>query len=299
MLRKFTKAGEVIRDDGGFELLRKGSSLLTKKYYNLHTKKHYNDAGSDIFEEDWDNLVILDACRYDYFREYSDIPGRLETRISRGSMTKEFIWGNFENRRLDDTVYVSSNPWYGRIHEDINSDIHEYTLCQRDAFDGIATYPSTVTDAAIEHEEEYPNKRLIVHYFQPHGPYFNEDGTERFRFPGENKSNCNPEEFEDAYVTNLKLVLSDTKQLLQSLSGKTVVTADHGELLGERLPPFPVRQYQHPPGVYIDSLVKVPWLIVDDGDRKEIVAERNADQWSQNQPEEEELDDQLAALGYK
>jgi hypothetical protein len=42
-------------------------------------------------QEDWDNLIILDACRYGAFERNNTIPGALEYRFSRGSMTGEFF----------------------------------------------------------------------------------------------------------------------------------------------------------------------------------------------------------------
>ncbi|WP_227374919.1 hypothetical protein [Haladaptatus halobius] len=37
-----------------------------------------------------------------------------------------------------------------------------------------------------------------------------------------------------------------------------VVSADHGEFLGERLFPTPVQIYGHSDGVYMEEFVKVP-----------------------------------------
>ncbi|MDG5776143.1 hypothetical protein VB773_02085 [Haloarculaceae archaeon H-GB2-1] len=34
--------------------------------------------------EEWDNLVILDACRYDVFEEMHTFPGTLKPIISKG-----------------------------------------------------------------------------------------------------------------------------------------------------------------------------------------------------------------------
>jgi hypothetical protein len=67
-------------------------------YHSRLRTRRFNPHGIDIFEEDWDNLIILDACRYDALRavlpEY-DLDGALESRISRGSATPEFLRGCF------------------------------------------------------------------------------------------------------------------------------------------------------------------------------------------------------------
>ena len=61
------------------------------------------------------------------------------------------------------------------------------------------------------------------------------------------------------------IVLSHIKELISIFSGSTIVTSDHGNLFGER--PhilYPFREYGHPRGLYVDELVLVPWLIVNE-----------------------------------
>lgn len=85
---------------------------LNRLYYRRLNLRTYNSAGVDILAEDWDNLLILDACRYDMFKSYAELPGRLEHRISKGSATYEFLSGNFKERSALDTVYATANPNY-------------------------------------------------------------------------------------------------------------------------------------------------------------------------------------------
>lgn len=65
----------------------------------------------DLMEEDWDHLIILDACRYDYFRRlYSNyLSGELRLALSPASDTREWIKKVFRNK-YDEVVYVSANP---------------------------------------------------------------------------------------------------------------------------------------------------------------------------------------------
>jgi hypothetical protein len=42
-------------------------------------------------EEDWDNLIILDACRYDYFKRQHDFEGSVDRIVSPGKMSWEFM----------------------------------------------------------------------------------------------------------------------------------------------------------------------------------------------------------------
>jgi hypothetical protein len=259
----------------------------------------------DVFDEDWDNLLILDACRYDYFEQRADLPGTLESRISKASSTREWVWANFTDRRLHDVVYVSANPNFRKVAEDIDAEVHAYIDVWSDetTADGEANVvpPETVTKRAREAASEYPNKRLLVHYVQPHYPFLGPTGRDRFdpsmtlrelsRNVGENAP-----ALRRAYEENLDLVLADVSELLPELQGKTVVSADHGELLGERLFPVPLRAYGHPIGVYVDELVRVPWHVYTNGDRKELVAEPPV---TRERPDPERVEAQLRDLGYR
>jgi len=70
-----------------------------------------NPSGTDVMSEDWDNLILLDACRYDAFSKVNTLKGNLEERVSKGSTSKEFIKSNFVGRELHDTVYITANPY--------------------------------------------------------------------------------------------------------------------------------------------------------------------------------------------
>lgn len=105
----------------------------------------FNPAGTGIFELDWDVLIILDACRYDIFNELADLPGQTNYRYSLGSATYEFIPANFSDKKLHDTVYVSSNIWYLKLKDRINSEIFKFVNLLEDG-----------------HEVEWANKALDV-----------------------------------------------------------------------------------------------------------------------------------------
>jgi len=274
---------------------------------HLRVGEGYYPDGVDIFEEDWDNLVILDACRYDFFEEQVYFEGTTGKRISRGTTTREFIRGNFTDRKAHDTVYVSANPWFLRLREEIGAEVHDYVNLhsdeQRDAANGLTTRPETVTERALRTNEEYPNKRLIVHYLQPHQPYLTEFGRERFDPHGDTmlsikRNNATRDVVIRAYRENLDLVLGEVDSLIESLTGTTVVAADHGELFGERERPIPVRLYGHPGGVYVPELLEVPWHVIDTGERKEVVSEepvRAIDEGADSQAVKRQLED----LGYR
>ena len=269
----------------------------------LSTPGKYNAQGIDVFSEDWDNLLILDACRYDYFDACSDLSGRLESRISKASSTREWVWANFTDKQLHDVVYVSANPNFRKVADDIEAEVHAYIdVWDEVAGDGGANIvpPETVTEVTLEVAAEYPRKRLLVHYVQPHYPFLGPTGRKMFdpsttlRDTSRHVSENAPE-LRSAYKENVDIVLAEVSDLLPKLQGKTVVSADHGELLGERLSPIPFRAYGHPLGVYVDELVTVPWHVYINGARKDIVAEPPIDADS---IDPERIERQLRDLGY-
>lgn len=272
-----------------------------KKYNHWRSGADFNTNGISIFDEDWDNLIILDACRYDRFVKFHDFDGDLESRISRGSKTWEFVRANFRNEKRYDTVYLADNPWYGKLADELESELYHYELMEQDSFDGTVTHPETATDAAIEYTTRFDDKRCIIHYYQPHEPYFAEDGSELYRMEATCPARLRHrgytrEDIVEAYESTLSLVLEEIPRLLAHLEGKTVITADHGELLEERMKPIPLKTYEHPEGIYIDELVRVPWFIVDYDDRKEIVeSDEPAEIFT---PDKGKIEKQLRDLGY-
>ncbi|WP_330632551.1 hypothetical protein [Halocatena halophila] len=274
-------------------------SEINQIYNHWRAGQRYNPDGIDIFDEDWDTLIILDACRYDEFQARSTLDGRLEHRISRGSTSPEFVRGNFSGKTLHDVVYVSANAWFAQLKDDIDAEVHSYEFVDRDAKDGITSKPETVTAAALDALSEYPNKRLIIHYMQPHWPYLGPTGDKfpdaRF-FKGVRSEETTHEDIMQAYRENLDLVLEEVETLLDHDVGKTVVTADHGELLGDREKPIPIKAYRHPEGIHVDSLVKVPWQIFETDERRVIKSERP----ESFEPEvtDEQVTENLRDLGY-
>lgn len=261
----------------------------------------YNFNGIDIFEEEWENLIIFDACRYDAFAARSDLPGTLEYRISRASTTRQFIRANFAGKTLHDIVYISANEWYAKLKNEIDAELHAFEFVDRDVLNGLTSRPETVTETALDAAERYPHKRLIVHYMQPHQPFLGEIGQQIDHAGGlmetVRKNNLSRRDVVQAYCENLDLVLANIEPLLEALSGKTVVTADHGQLLGDPERPIPVRRYSHPNYIYVEELVKVPWFVHSNDERKEVIAEPPTQEIGKF--DVNELRQRLENLGYR
>ncbi|AKH97426.1 hypothetical protein HLASF_0936 [Halanaeroarchaeum sulfurireducens] len=278
-----------------------------------------NKAGTDVVNEDWDTLVVLDACRYDMFESTSQLDGELSSRISKGSATTEWLQANFDKRDLRDTVYVTANPqleenrdrWDIQLHETINVWLDEGW----DDETGTVR-AETMTEAALEAAERFPHKRLVVHYMQPHYPFvpaetdFDKEHLQQIDGEGGGPSEENVwnqkfngtldvsrEKLWEVYTANLEYVLEHVEELLADVSGRTVVTADHGNYVGERASPIPIREWGHPRGLYDDPVVRVPWLVSETGDRHLVVGS-SADDTTRD-VQKDVVAERLRDLGYR
>jgi hypothetical protein len=269
----------------GLRRPREGIMELNALYYRLtNGGVDYNLDGVDFFAEDWDTLIVLDACRYDSFAERAYLPGTLERRTSRGAGTVEFLRGNFRGRELLDTVYVTANPQFHRHRDDLSTTFHAVEHVWQDEWDDDlgTVHPERMTAAVLEAHRGYPDKRLLVHYNQPHTPFLGPTGQEiEAEKPDEpstltemvhNITNgfVSAERQYRAYVENLDIVLSCVEDLLDHIQGRIVVTADHGEMHGERAAPIPIRYYNHRIEVHVPELLEVPWYVYENGPRPEI-----------------------------
>lgn len=284
---------------------------INEWYYDLRSQYGSDIERADFIEEDWDNLLLLDACRYDSFAAVHDLPGQLEHRHVKSSSTIEFLKQYLDDRDLTDTVYVTANPQHYRKTDRgfISAQFHDVVeVWQEDGWDEeVRTVrPETVADATERAHDEYPDKRLLVHFLQPHYPYLGPTGREHFDNDSLDFFNrvLNGEiEVDDdvlcrAYHENLEAVLPSVKRLLESLGGRTVVSADHGEMFGERAFPLPMREYGHPSGIHTEELTKVPWLVFENGPRREIDAGRADEAESTDDVETDVVEQRLRDLGY-
>lgn len=304
-------------------LTKRASLALSKfplrfnRWYHSGFGRHsFNPNGIDVMAEDWDNLIILDACRYDTFSTVSDLPGTLKRRESRASTTDEFMQANFAERDFRDTVYVTASPSV-YVTEGVDPKFHLIVNLWEDEWDPeVRTVrPETVTNRAIEVHKQYPNKRLLVHYLQPHYPFIGPTGRKHFDYTaiddpsgerteldkkfwdtvGTQINNVPEHIVREAYRENLEVTLPYVRELLDTVDGRTIITADHGEMLNDRASPIPYRVYGHPAGLYTPELVEVPWHVYTSGSRRHIVAgERAADVDADKEIVEERLRD----LGY-
>lgn len=271
-----------------------------------------------IWRDDWKYLIVLDACRYDFFEKiYKNyLSGRLEKVRSPGSATPEWLDNVFGGKIWRNIVYVSANPYISSVTISRKMKNLQYNLRKHFAFYKIikvwdfgwnnelgTVHPKEVNKVAFIASRLYKNKKLIIHYMQPHAPYlslvnkgikienktikksikekiksfirwkiatklYKLGGCKPYNFiiklvgefpdmPGEIAEKFGIDVLRQAYEENLRIVLSYAAKLVQHLKGKIVVTADHGELLGEK------GLYGHPPCKRFPELIEVPWLEIE------------------------------------
>jgi hypothetical protein len=276
----------------------------------------------NIMQERWDYLIVLDACRYDYFERLwlQYLQGNLEKRISIGSSTTEWRNKSFVGR-YDDVVYVSANPFINSLAAVKGFSAKEHFVKVFDLWlsdwdkERGTVLPETVTKRAAEITTSHMDKRAIIHYIQPHEPYLGSTVTgPGYKQPvagrylqaiqGESRvvrkimnligagfywlglrgyfliwnlrqlvgmSPASPmdavrrkygnEPLRKAYKENLEIVLKHVADLVEGLSGRIVITADHGEMLGEN------NCYCHWSRSNNKLLREIPWLVIDKGEK--------------------------------
>ena len=290
------------------ELLRLASLLFNHGYGRYVDATLPESIG--VMDADWDNLLILDACRYDYFEAQHDFDAPLDRVVSPGKMSWEFMQETFLGRQFHDTIYITSNPFATRLPEDTFFKTR-YLIEEWD--DDVGTiHPEDVVAAAEEAHANHPNKRLILHFMQPHRPYLGPTADELrervdligYRNEGDGlqiwgavkEGKVTTQEIRTAYSESLDIVLDVVEEFLQEVDGKSVITADHGEMLGEQVFPFTSRVWGHSEGFITPTLRKVPWLEIDTDNRRD--AFENPPVQNGKSLDEQCVQDRLSSLGY-
>jgi len=221
-----------------------------------------------IHSTDWDVLVVLDSCRYDYL---AMIEPSAKKAITPGTTTETWIRGVFPD--FYPWVYISGMPTVeakGLVSEYVGLEHFEEVVEVWDfGWDDElkVTPPDAVMKAYLERKD--CGKRMIVHFGQPHLPYIG-DPPLRYRadLEGHNRlfndlvaGRVSVKLLREAYFGNVKLAWKYAREVIKSSGGKKiVVTADHGERLMEpdSTPPHIGHGDERCP-----QLVGVPWVVVE------------------------------------
>lgn len=128
-------------------------------------------------------LVVLDACRFDYFADqYHDyLTGDLNKVWSPANRTP--VWVPKTWTEQYDITYISANPYAGNFEYDASG----YQYCAGERFSRMIEVwdfgwdsehhcvpPETMTNVALDVANSGEKTRQIIHYIQPHQPYIGE-----------------------------------------------------------------------------------------------------------------------------
>lgn len=231
-----------------------------------------------IHNTDWDTLIILDAQRHDYFKKYNRFKGRLLKARSRGPHTYPWLEKTFPDRYP--WLYFSAHLWVTdkvRPKKPWNAVQHFdkiIPIWEKGWNDALGTvHPDTVGKAVRDYFKENPQRKCIIHYVQPHGPWI---GNPQYKYPVFTRAHHarygvmadyiaqetrpDPAFFRKAYRGNVKLVLNSIRKYLKYFPGQVVISADHGELLGEG--GLYLHKVNFPPWAH-DLVTTVPWFILE------------------------------------
>jgi len=286
-----------------------------QRFSAVASKALYREEPTSFFNEEWDNLIILDACRADLFESNVDLTvfDEYTTKYSNASLTSEWVKKNLQDNEFRDTIYLTSNPFVSMYAKD---NFYQLLELWDEDFDEEhhTVLPETVTEKALEAYQD--NKKLVAHYMQPHWPFYatnlgrapessmdilgkaETNGTEPHNpFKGLRQGHYSKSEVWEAYSETFEAAYPHALELAKSLDGRTVITSDHGNLFGEKLHTLlPIRLYGHPTrGLRHPGLVEVPWAVID-GTRRTTT---DGDTVSPDEVDQDIVEDRLSHLGYK
>jgi len=308
-----------------FDLVRKGlhrpyripgwvyDNFIRSRRYQAYRKLKRLDSQAQLIEDFIGKeefcLVILDACRYDVFeQEISDhLSGELTKIWSTASWTREWLQQTWESQY--DLTYVSGNAHtcdeaFERVDRDYRPSQHFDHVVNVWSHDlempfGVVE-PEMLTNSVLTLISGDSPQRLVVHYNQPHTPYVGD-----VRIPPSTHSDyevgimdrvkngeLSEGELREAYRANLKCALESVERLARHLSAPTIITADHGELLGEG------GKFGHPTIVH-PVLRMVPWFEVGSNHLRGKSPTHQESTVVSEEATSEIVEERLSALGYQ
>ena len=208
----------------------------------------------------WGTLLILDACRYDVFKEVAgelDLKGELQCADSGVLGTSSWYYKNWRGQPGQTNITaVVANPWGLRYPLKFEQVIK--------AWDSGMNCAKVDPDRTMDFYRKFASgKRAMVHFVPPHQPFLGEKGKavyeklginmeqrEGTKWDWENNKKFTAltqvqkllstygrsghwGEVKDAYKENVNFIVTKIKKWLPEFLPPVVITADHGEVVGE------------------------------------------------------------------
>lgn len=188
----------------------------------------------NVMDEKWDYLIVLDACRYDYFSKLYKfyLKGEIKKAYSTGACTWEWLKKSFPEY-YNDVVYVSANPYINSkidIKGVFNAKNHFFRVI--DVWDWgwdeiLGTvHPRKVNETVQKIKDKYWDKKFIIHYLQPHEPYLTYVHNTGYSPP---KITCDTIDFQYKKDQNKR-----TMKMFKNIWGVSIFLINKFDLLGKK-----------------------------------------------------------------
>jgi hypothetical protein len=317
------ETGGTMQSDGFRRGLSEGSYELYRGMWRILGSQI--PVGTHVFERNWEVLIVLDACRSDVLKSVQgkyDFLDNFDTIWSAGSHSREWLAKTFARKyenKIKDTAYITGNVFSEHTFSGTGKSVAKNSPFSPDSWSTVdadsfahldevwrngwndesgTVLPEQITDRGIETWRSQDPSRMILHYMQPHLPFIpndkhfdgylpNDTSISEMNLQSLRHGHISRKEYEVGYKANLCRVLDSVQLFINNIDAdKVVITADHGEALGEW------KIYGHPIGFLHPCVRKVPWVVTsgtDSGNHTPSIT---------RQTDDSVVEDRLNALGY-
>lgn len=223
----------------------------------------------DVLGEEQYLIIVLDACRYDTLKDYVEFNGNtpvVQKAFSGVPNTHSWVRTHWSGEY--DLVYVSPIPFIGNQEVagptgggSYNGKEHFRLVVEAwDEYwsdDERCVLPESVVEAVLDHKDN----RMVAHFGQPHMPHIGKPSLYIEEYSGNNLAEIGPTLGKARVKASYEACLSEVwhrgvKPLVEEFQGRRIViTADHGEALGEG------GRYGH--NTKTPEVMTVPWIEVE------------------------------------
>lgn len=296
----------------------------------------YRTIGTNVFDQEWDALILLDTVRVDALRAVADeydFLGEVDSVWSVGGASAEWLARTFDEKHaneIQNTAFLSAQS---HVQEILDTKLHKKDSDRPLTFKALWTMPSVdigqlgkaeylfncetigeegpfghiegntppryVTDRGIAVGREHDFDRLMLQYHQPHTPWFSQ-ALEEGRSLEYHEYDWWNYYYETGDVESIwEAYMSDLRHVLDDIEillGN--LDADKVVITADHGEAF--GEYGilgHKLGSLHPQIRRVPWVTTTSEDNR--THEPTVEEPDQTKMSREELDEQLEALGYK
>lgn len=199
---------------------------------------------------DWDYLIGLDACRTDSFEKYNPFKEAqyMQVETPKGDTV---AWYNYMFPSAYPIKLYSASPWLSKRFDlgGYFAGAHFRQIYEIWDTDWNKERQTTLPESVYERAKEAP-KKSIIWFEQPHFPPISEKDKDiwldentaraesgRYLVKKLYEGKISAERVKQAHFNSVEATMPWVEKLVEGLQGRILITADHGELLGEYYAP--------------------------------------------------------------